>query len=65
MLEALRAGNPDSLKIPGFSQVEEELADLVIRAMDYAGAHDLALGAAIVAKHAYNVGRPIRHGKEF
>lgn len=65
LLEALREGNPNSVKIPDFSAVEEELADLVIRAMDFAGAHRINLGAAIVAKHTYNTGRPTRHGKEF
>lgn len=65
MLEALRAGDPDSVKIPGHSQAAEELADLVIRALDYAGAHNINLGAAILAKHQHNISRPHRHGKEF
>ncbi len=36
-MEAYRSGNPESEKIPGFSQMEEELADVVIRLLDYAG----------------------------
>ena len=35
-LEALRDGNPSSSKIIEFSSLEEELADAVIRIMDYA-----------------------------
>jgi len=65
-LEALRGGNPESKKIPGFSQVEEELADVVIRILDYSGAKELNLGGAIMAKAQYNTGREHKHGgKEF
>ena len=35
-LEALREGNPSSNKIMEFTNLEEELADAVIRIMDYA-----------------------------
>jgi NTP pyrophosphatase (non-canonical NTP hydrolase) len=65
-LEALRApeGKP-SKKIEGYTQVEEELADIVIRVMDYAGGLDLDVGGAIAAKHAYNTTRPRKHGKRF
>lgn len=61
-LEAMRRGNPASKKIPAFSQVEEELADVVIRIMDFAGLHGLDLGGAIEAKMAMNEGRSYRHG---
>lgn len=61
-LEALRHGNPPSEHIPEFSGVEEELADVVIRILDYAGAKRLRLGEAIVAKIAFNAGRPYMHG---
>lgn len=65
-LEAMRRGNPASKKIPAFSHVEEELADVVIRIMDFAGLHGLDLGGAIEAKMAMNEGRSYRHGgKEF
>ena len=36
-LEGLRHGNPPSEHIPEFTALEEELADVVIRCMDYAG----------------------------
>lgn len=61
-LEAMRRGNPASKKIPAFSHVEEELADVVIRIMDFAGLHGLDIGGAIEAKMAMNEGRSYRHG---
>lgn len=61
-VEALRAGNPESKKIPGHSHVAEELADVVIRVLDYCGKHNINIGAAITAKHEYNRSRPYRHG---
>ena len=64
-LEADRHGNPASEKIPGYSQIEEELADTVIRILDYAGANNLDLGGAIVDKAVYNSKRPHKHGKKF
>ena len=64
-LEALRHGNPADDKVPEFSGFEAELADCVIRIMDTAAARGLRVGEAIVAKMAYNEGRPYRHGKEF
>ena len=42
---------------------EEELADLVIRAMDCAVVLGVDLGAAILKKSRYNEGRPFMHGK--
>jgi NTP pyrophosphatase (non-canonical NTP hydrolase) len=39
-----------------------ELADVVIRCYDLAGALGLDLDAEIDRKHAYNVTRPHRHG---
>lgn len=64
-LEALRTGNKGSKKIQGFSQLEEELADIIIRVMDYAGANKLRVAEAIIAKAAYNTGRDHKHGKLF
>lgn len=61
-LEAMREGNPESLKIPPFNCVEEELADCVIRILDYAGRKGYCLGDAILAKHKYNISRPYKHG---
>ena len=45
--EGLRDGNPPSEKIPAFSQVEEELADAVIRVMDLSVHEGFDLAGAI------------------
>jgi NTP pyrophosphatase (non-canonical NTP hydrolase) len=60
--EWLRAGNPQSDHIPEFSGVEEELADCVIRIMDYAHAKKYRLPEAILAKIEFNATRPHMHG---
>lgn len=65
-LEHLRHGNPPDDKVPEFSGVEAELADVVIRIMSYAGANNLRIGEAIIAKSKYNAGREHMHGgKQF
>ena len=64
-LEALREGNPSSSKIIEFTNLEEELADAVIRIMDYAFGKDLDVAGAIIAKMDYNVSREFMHGKTF
>jgi len=63
-MEAYREGNPDSEKIPGHSKVEEELADAIIRILDYAGGMGFDLESALLAKMAYNDTRPYRHGNK-
>ena len=64
-LEAMRNDNPSSSKIIEFSSVEEELADAVIRIMDYAFGKDLDIAGAILAKLEYNKSREFMHGKSF
>lgn len=64
-LEAIRHGNPPDDKIPEYSGYEAELADLIIRVMDTASARGLRVAEAIIAKMAYNEGRPYKHGKRF
>lgn len=61
-LEALRHGNPPDDHIPGFSGVEAELADVVIRIMDMAPARGWRIAEAVVAKAEYNRTRPVKHG---
>jgi hypothetical protein len=63
-LEAARSPGPSD-KIPEFTGVEEELADLVIRAFDSSVERDLNLPDAIIAKLRYNLTRPYLHGKLF
>lgn len=65
LLESFRHGTPSSLKIAGFSEAEEEAADVLIRLLDTADCLGLRLGEAFVAKHAFNLTRPYKHGKEF
>ena len=61
-MEAYREGNPESDKIPGFSKLEEELADVIIRVLDFAGSEGLDIEGALLAKMTYNETRPYRHG---
>lgn len=61
-LEAVRHGNPPSDHIPEFSGTEEEMADVVIRIMDYSAKRGLRLGEAIIAKLHFNYNRGFRHG---
>jgi NTP pyrophosphatase (non-canonical NTP hydrolase) len=61
-LEAIRNGNPPDDKIPEFTGVEAELADVIIRIMDLAAAKGYRVGDAIVAKINYNKNRPYKHG---
>lgn len=63
-LEGLRKPQ-QSDHIPKFTLVEEEMADLLIRVFDFAGARELRLAEALTAKMAYNKTRPYRHGKLF
>lgn len=64
-LEGMRHGNGPSTHIPAYTQVEEELADCIIRILDYEGWKGLRLAEAVLAKMAYNKTRPHLHGKEF
>jgi NTP pyrophosphatase (non-canonical NTP hydrolase) len=61
-MEAYRDGNPSSEKIDGFTKVEEELVDTIIRILDLAGRMGFDIEGALRAKMAYNETRPYRHG---
>lgn len=61
-LEALRDGNPPDDKIPVYTSVTVELADVVIRLMDFAAARGFTVAEAIVAKAQLNEKRSHRHG---
>ncbi len=64
LLEGIRKPGADE-HCPQFSKEEIELADLLIRAFDYAGGYKLQLVAAVLAKMEYNESRPRKHGKNF
>ena len=51
--------------VAGFTNEEEEIADAIIRLLDYAGQYGLRIGQALGAKMAKNEGRPYMHGKNF
>jgi NTP pyrophosphatase (non-canonical NTP hydrolase) len=60
-LEGLRTGAMDD-KIRHRPAVEVELADAVIRIMDYAKHRKLDVAGAVLEKMAYNKTRPHKHG---
>lgn len=61
-LEGLRHGNKPSDHIPQFSAVEEELADVIVRIMDYSKARGHKVIEALVAKITFNDTREKMHG---
>jgi NTP pyrophosphatase (non-canonical NTP hydrolase) len=62
-LEYLRKSeNALSDHIPDFLGVEEEFADVIIRLMGIAQYKGFRIAEAIVAKQAFNAGRPFKHG---
>lgn len=61
-LESFRNGDPADNHIPDFSGSEAELADVVIRIMDFAEMKNLRVAEAVIAKHKYNKSRPNKHG---
>ena len=61
-VEALRLGNPPDSHIPEFNSVSAELADVVIRIMNFAELFEMDVAGAVEAKMAYNANRPFKHG---
>jgi NTP pyrophosphatase (non-canonical NTP hydrolase) len=61
-IEAARAGDPPDDKIPEYSGVEAELADVIIRIMDIAAHRGWRVGDAVEAKMEMNRGRSRMHG---
>lgn len=61
-LDAVRNGNPPDDKVPEFSGLEAELADVIIRIGDFAAANKLKVGEAVVAKMRMNAKREKMHG---
>lgn len=61
-LEAYRHGNPPDDKVPEFGGVETELADVIIRIMDFSKGRNLKVAEALVAKINFNKTREKMHG---
>lgn len=65
-LEACRSKTPlNDNHLPNLLSVEVELADAVIRIMDFSSSKGLDVAGALVEKVAYNRTRPYKHGKQF
>ena len=58
-LEELRLPNPDK------SKIAEEMADVLVRVLDYCWYFKLNIRKALIGKMKKNLGRPYRHGKRF
>jgi NTP pyrophosphatase (non-canonical NTP hydrolase) len=52
------------LSLAPLTQGEEELADIIIRALDLAVALGIDIERSCVLKHTYNKTRPFRHGNK-
>lgn len=63
--EILRDGDKPYEKNPDFSEMEMEMADTVIRVMDFCEKHNFDLAGAILAKNRINMQRPRKHGRKF
>lgn len=61
-LEAVRKPQ-ESAKCPGYSLEAEELADCLIRLLDYCANYGIPIDEIVKAKHEYNKTRPYKHGK--
>lgn len=64
-LESERHGNPQDEHCPEFTNSEIELADAIIRILDYACYKGFDMDKAIRAKMMFNEARTYRHGKNF
>lgn len=62
-LESIRHSHPPDHHCPQFSNTEVEFADLIIRVMDTAHQRGYRVAEALIAKHAFNITRPFKHGK--
>src|SRR5688500_2906056 len=61
-LENIRHGCPPDDKVPEFKGVEAELADTIIRIMDFSFARGYRVAEAVIAKSEMNKTRPRLHG---
>ena len=63
-LEAIRKPSKDD-KVTHLDAEVVELADCVIRILDYCHYYKLPIEEAVMAKNEYNKSRPYKHGKAF
>ena len=66
-LEGLRAGWPvDQVFIENSKPegIPVEMADIIIRVLDFCGEHGIDIERVVEQKMAYNATRPHRHGKK-
>lgn len=65
-LEGLRHDNPPDDHLPAYDSVSVELADVIIRIMDFAYERNYVVGKALTAKVLFNMSRQHKHGgKQF
>lgn len=65
--EAMEAHRKDKMDdhLPQYKGLHVEVADALIRILDFAGAHQIPIGKIVQEKVAYNKTRPYKHGKKF
>jgi len=61
-IEAIRNGNPPDKHVPEMDNLSVELADCVIRILDFAAYNKIDIGKAMVLKHEANKQREKMHG---
>lgn len=61
-VEGIRKPKPDD-HVPEFTSEEVEIADAIIRLVEYSEKYSLRLPEALMAKMKYNEGRPYKHNK--
>lgn len=57
-----KAEKMTAMGLPTLTNAEEEIADEIIRALDKAQFFGVDPAKAVAVKHAFNTGRPFRHG---
>jgi len=61
-LEAMRKPDHKDEHLPNLDPVGLELADVLIRVLDFCGAREIDLATCLKAKMDYNDSRPMKHG---
>lgn len=53
----IKDGKPEGIAV--------EMADCLIRILDWCGAMEVDVDELVAVKHSYNIGRPYKHGKRY